>query len=411
MMKKLLALLVIGVVLVLIIPSAIVVSAAAKINSTTSTQLSASFIDLGSSVTDTAAVRGPGGSPIPTGSVVFQVSANGGSTWTTFGRTKTLSGGNAASDAYKPARTGSYFFRARYNGSTVYNSSQSNNTAEPLTVSLLQITSSSPLPNGQVGSLYSATLRATGGQPSYTWSISSGSLPVGLMLSPGGIISGTPKTAGGPSRITFKVTDSILGTASKAFSLAILGDGAVLGPDGMPSSTANSRMVLSIGNYTNISGVYPSQIAQSNTKMAWVWVKKPNNSPATGSTVHWNITSISGSANVPNLSIVGISNYSTVTRNIVLAGGFLKGTAGSCNNTIRTSGVSSTKLPTSYEKTVFSQSYPALDPGKYAVAAVVVKSTSTTPAIIKLAIEIDEAGLSPIICNTTIDFNALDPLQ
>jgi prepilin-type N-terminal cleavage/methylation domain-containing protein len=61
---------------------------------------------------------------------------------------------------------------------------------------------------GTAGTPYpSTTLSATGGKPSYTWSLQSGSLPPGLSLSGGGIISGTPSTEGTYS-FTVRVTDS-----------------------------------------------------------------------------------------------------------------------------------------------------------------------------------------------------------
>lgn len=56
---------------------------------------------------------------------------------------------------------------------------------------------SSTLPDGAVGVSYSATLTATGGTDIYTWSISAGSLPDGIVLDPNtGILSGTPTSAG-----------------------------------------------------------------------------------------------------------------------------------------------------------------------------------------------------------------------
>jgi len=55
---------------------------------------------------------------------------------------------------------------------------------------------STALPSGTTGSAYSQTLSASGGTPSYTWSILSGSLPAGLTLSSTGAISGTPTTSG-----------------------------------------------------------------------------------------------------------------------------------------------------------------------------------------------------------------------
>jgi hypothetical protein len=49
------------------------------------------------------------------------------------------------------------------------------------------------LPSGTVGVAYTTTtLTATGGTSPYTWSITAGSLPLGLTLSAGGVISGTP---------------------------------------------------------------------------------------------------------------------------------------------------------------------------------------------------------------------------
>jgi len=71
----------------------------------------------------------------------------------------------------------------------------------------LTITSTS-LPDGVVGTSYSATLTATGGTGSYTWSISSGSLPDGISLDPStGNLSGTPTTSG-QANFVVQVTDT-----------------------------------------------------------------------------------------------------------------------------------------------------------------------------------------------------------
>jgi len=59
----------------------------AKANSTTATLLSASSTTLGESVTDAVTVTG---SPtIPTGSVIFQISTDGGTTFIAFGASQT----------------------------------------------------------------------------------------------------------------------------------------------------------------------------------------------------------------------------------------------------------------------------------------------------------------------------------
>ena len=62
---------------------------------------------------------------------------------------------------------------------------------------------------GQVGSTFTFNgLAVTGGTAPYTWSVSSGTLPAGLILAGStGIVSGTP-TVASTSPITFTVTDS-----------------------------------------------------------------------------------------------------------------------------------------------------------------------------------------------------------
>jgi hypothetical protein len=71
------------------------------------------------------------------------------------------------------------------------------------------------LPNGVLTNSYSATLQASGGVPSYTWAVTSGSLPAGLSLNAAGSIGGTP-TSTGTFTFTVTVTDSETPTAQKA---------------------------------------------------------------------------------------------------------------------------------------------------------------------------------------------------
>ena len=83
--------------------------------------------------------------------------------------------------------------------------------------------STTSLPNGEVAANYSATLSAVNGNPPYSWSIASGSLPSGLAVSTSGTISGVP-TATGTSSFTVKVTDSSHNTATANLSITIVGD-------------------------------------------------------------------------------------------------------------------------------------------------------------------------------------------
>src|SRR5262249_39427973 len=52
------------------------------------------------------------------------------------------------------------------------------------------------LPNGTVGTFYNNSLQATGGRTPYHWSVTSGSLPLGLGITDSGVISGAPTTQG-----------------------------------------------------------------------------------------------------------------------------------------------------------------------------------------------------------------------
>jgi hypothetical protein len=83
------------------------------------------------------------------------------------------------------------------------------NKPPPLSVS------TGSLPDGTVNTSYSQTLQANSGVPPYTWSITGGTLPVGLTLSPGGVISGTP-IATGTSSFTVQVADSSTPTPQTA---------------------------------------------------------------------------------------------------------------------------------------------------------------------------------------------------
>jgi len=87
-----------------------------------------------------------------------------------------------------------------------------------LRISLLAVTTTSPLPEAKVGDAYTATLEATGGTPLYTWGATG--LPAGLTCSAAGVISGTP-TADGDFTVTVTVTDSDTPPSSDSKGLAL----------------------------------------------------------------------------------------------------------------------------------------------------------------------------------------------
>lgn len=95
-----------------------------------------------------------------------------------------------------------------------------NAATTPVTVTAA---ASTTLPAASTTSGYSYQLYASGGTGPYTWAVATGSmLPPGLMLSAGGILSGTP-TAAGTSSFTLQVNDSSMPaqTASATFTLTV----------------------------------------------------------------------------------------------------------------------------------------------------------------------------------------------
>ena len=79
------------------------------------------------------------------------------------------------------------------------------------------------LPDGMVGAAYSQTFTSSGGNAgdTLTWSVSSGTLPPGLNLSPDGVLSGTPTASGSYSFVVLLIDSSTSTSASRSFTLAV----------------------------------------------------------------------------------------------------------------------------------------------------------------------------------------------
>ncbi|MFJ9558589.1 putative Ig domain-containing protein [Streptomyces fuscichromogenes] len=94
------------------------------------------------------------------------------------------------------------------------------------------------LPDGVTHTTYSQALSASGGVEPYAWSVSSGSLPAGLTLSPkSGVLGGTPQ-ADGSSTFTVRVTDSAkpAHTVSQSFTVEVV-TGFAATTSSMPQAT------------------------------------------------------------------------------------------------------------------------------------------------------------------------------
>lgn len=131
----------------------------------------------------------------------------------TLGSNGTLSG--------TPTAAGSYTF-------TVRSSDSSTGVGAPFTVSKsYSVNVGAPsiavapttLPGAQVAAAYSQQLTASGGNGSYSYTVSAGALPTGLTLSTSGLLSGTP-TATGSYSFTVTAKDSLNFSGSQAYTVS-----------------------------------------------------------------------------------------------------------------------------------------------------------------------------------------------
>ncbi len=83
------------------------------------------------------------------------------------------------------------------------------------TATFLRVAMAAPMPSGAVGVAYTASLTPAGGTSPYNWTVTSGSLPPGLVIA-GNVLIGTPTTAG-TYYFTLGVSDSTLPFARFAY--------------------------------------------------------------------------------------------------------------------------------------------------------------------------------------------------
>jgi hypothetical protein len=118
-----------------------------------------------------------------------------------------------------------------------------------LTIAAPVLVTTTTLAGGTTGTAYSATLAAAGGTGSYTWSLTSGSLPAGLDLASNGTISGTPSTAQ-TSPFTVTATDAAGRTATSGSLSITVAQSTIAAPAAFgkssPSNGATGRSRTSL---------------------------------------------------------------------------------------------------------------------------------------------------------------------
>ena len=168
-----------------------------------------------------------------------------------------------------PATAGSVTFTVRVTDAA----SRTDTQSLTLTVGSSLSISTATLPDGVVGASYSQQFSASGGAPPYTWSVTTGTLPDGLSLSPAGLLSGTP-TAPGNSSFTVGVADGGAGSASRGFTLAVVAPLGITTTSlsSATSGTAYSEIVEATGGsppyaWSVASGSLPPGLSLGNTGM------------------------------------------------------------------------------------------------------------------------------------------------
>ncbi len=119
----------------------------------------------------------------------------------------------------------------------------------------LAISTPSALSSGVINLAFSKTFVATGGSGTYTWTLTSGTLPAGLNFV-SGVLSGTPTAVtASPSSFTLQVQDGANNTVTRTFSLSILSK--LIAPV-MDTPTFPTLMVSTIGFTYQLSAAnYP----------------------------------------------------------------------------------------------------------------------------------------------------------
>jgi hypothetical protein len=138
------------------------------------------------------------------------------------------------------------------------------------------VLSPATLPNGAVGVPYNRTITASGGTGGYSFAVTAGTLPPGLNLSAGGILSGTPSTiVGSPFTFTVTATDSSLNTGSRAYTIAITN------PTPGYASTPAPGSVIDVGT-VQIGTAISTALIITNPGTANTIVNRPGSGLITG---------------------------------------------------------------------------------------------------------------------------------
>ncbi len=279
---------------------------------TVSTQPTNRTITAGTNTTFTAAATG---SPTPT--VKWQVQVPGGS-FTDLSNGGVYSG--VTTDTLSV--TGATVAMSGNLYHAVYTNSGGSATTNDvsLTVNSAAITvNPSTLPDPVLGSTYNQSVTASGGGGTYTFTVSTGTPPTGLTLSPAGVLSGTP-TDSGTFNFTVLATDAFGSTGTRAYTLVVP---LVVGPTSLPDGTrsvAYNQTITATGGtapytFAVTAGALPGGLTlDANTGVI-------SGSPDTASTFNFTVTVTNGSGRTGSRAYTVVVAPSATVASVVRVGG------------------------------------------------------------------------------------------
>ncbi|HJV67291.1 MAG TPA: putative Ig domain-containing protein [Geomonas sp.] len=263
-----------------------------------------------------------------------------------------------------------------------------------------EITTAS-LPAAAIGVSYNQTLSASGGTPPLTWAVLNGSLPPGLSLSTGGVISGTPTEAGSFTFTVIAVDPATKLDSTHTYAIVVIAATA------LPATTAGTNYSYQFQapgggtppfTWKLATGSLPPGLTLSSTGLI-------SGSATTAGDYLFSVT-VSDSSNPPN----SLTHFYSIHVNAASGGGTTTTTLSITTtslpaatvNTVYRQKVSASGGTTPYNWSITSGNLPAGLTFRTISSAGVIAGTPTAAASPSLTFKVTDSSTTVQTANTTL---------